>query len=288
MSSSGDDRSSVDRDRSARNDPREESTDEHDRPETVRGWLHWFWTVDRGSAMVVREFLVSVGAVVLVGLLLFSVSGVWPPMVAIESGSMQPHMQPNDLVFLSDNDRFVNDAAHTDTGVVTREAGQETDYRKFGAPGDVIVYTPDGNDGQVPVIHRAHFWVEAGENWYDRADEDHVGSADSCAELRNCPAPNSGFITKGDNGATNQRYDQVRGLSEPVKADWVIGTAEVRVPWLGWIRLQLAELGSGATAQIVFDPNMSVSVFDPGMPSDTAVPVLDRGEPIERADRAPA
>jgi signal peptidase len=227
---------------------------ERERPETVRGWLRWLWTVDRGGPAAAREFLVSVGAVVFVGLLLFSISGVWPPMVAIESGSMEPNMKPNDLVFITDNERFVNDAAQEGTGVVTAEAGSETGYEKFGGHGDVIVFAPDGNERQIPIIHRAHFWVEEGEDWYDRADPDNVGTATSCDELRNCPAPNDGFITKGDNEATNQRYDQARGLSGPVQEEWVIGTAEVRVPWLGWIRLQLAELAVVTGPQVTVEP----------------------------------
>ncbi|WP_245998645.1 S26 family signal peptidase [Halalkalicoccus subterraneus] len=255
MSSPGDGRSPSD----------EESThdgERADRPETVRGWLRWFWTVDRGSAMVVREFLVSVGMVLVVGLLLFSLAGVWPPMVAIESGSMEPNMHPNDLVFITDNDRFVNDAAYGSTGVVTYEAGQESGYEKFNGYGDVIIYEPNGNDRQVPIIHRAHFWVEEGENWYDRADPEHVGNAADCEELRNCPAPNAGFITKGDNEVTNQRYDQARGISGPVAEEWVIGTAEVRIPWLGWVRLQLSELAAGGTPQVVLDTS-PVSVDTP-------------------------
>jgi signal peptidase len=254
MSSSGDDRPRSGGDRSSQSEAR---TDERERPETVRGWLSWFWSVDHGGVAMAREFLISAGAVLLVGLLLFSISGIWPPMVAIESGSMEPNMKANDLVFITDNERFVNDAAHADTGVVTADAGSETGYEKFGGPGDVIVFEPNGNDRQVPIIHRAHFWVDEGEDWYDRADSDHVGNAESCEELRNCPAPNDGFITKGDNEVTNQRYDQARGLSGPVAEEWVIGTAEIRVPWLGWVRLQLAELAA------VTDPGVTVEPATP-------------------------
>lgn len=256
MSSSGDDRSPSDPDRSSQNEAR---TDERERPETVRGWLGWFWSADHGGVAMAREFLISAGAVLLVGLLLFSVSGIWPPMVAIESGSMEPNMKANDLVFITDNDRFVNDAAHGDTGVVTAEAGSESGYEKFNGPGDVIVFEPNGSDRQVPIIHRAHFWVDEGEDWYDRADPDHVGEAESCEELRNCPAPNDGFITKGDNELTNQRYDQARGLSGPVEEEWVIGTAEIRVPWLGWVRLQLAELAA-TTGPTTIEPATPQSV----------------------------
>ena len=174
----------------------------------------------------------SAGAVILVGLLLFTVSGVWPPLVAIESPSMDPHIEKGDLVFVMEEERFAgtNDRA----GVVTAQAADG--YIKFQQPGDVIVYQPDGNEGRTPIIHRAMFYVEPGENWYSRADPAHLGGADNCDELANCPAPHDGFITKGDN---NNQYDQVGNapISEPVDSEWVIGTAEYRVPLLGEIRL---------------------------------------------------
>ncbi|MDG5778860.1 S26 family signal peptidase [Haloarculaceae archaeon H-GB1-1] len=181
---------------------------------------------------VARDIL----AVLLVGVLLFAASGVWPPLVAIESQSMTPHMEVGDLVFVMEEHRFPGDAQQAGTGVVTAHAGASADYRKFQNPGDVIVYEPDGNGRQTPIIHRAMFWVEEGENWYDEADQDDIGGADSCDELANCPAPHAGFITKGD---ANPRYDQVgpSPFSGPVKPGWVVGTAEARVPYLGCVRL---------------------------------------------------
>ncbi|MCU4802803.1 S26 family signal peptidase [Halobacteria archaeon HArc-gm2] len=182
----------------------------------------------------VTDLLSSISAVVLVGLLLFAVSGVWPPLVAIESKSMSPNIHVGDLVFVMEEERFAGEVQQGETGVVTAHAAQSAGYSKFQKPGDVIVYAPDGNNQTTPIIHRAMFWVEDGENWYDEANPEYVGAADSCEELNNCPANESGFITKGD---YNGQYDQVTNLSGPVKASWVIGTAEVRVPWLGCIRL---------------------------------------------------
>ena len=45
---------------------------------TPREWVRWFLETDRGAVAYVREVLSSVLAVVLVGLLLFGVSGLWP------------------------------------------------------------------------------------------------------------------------------------------------------------------------------------------------------------------
>ncbi len=182
--------------------------------------------------MWIREMLSSVGIVLVIGLILFGVSGVWPPMVAVESGSMEPNMEVGDLVFVTEPGRIAPDAADNDIGVVTHEAGETADYRTFGSYGSVVIYRPPGRTAS-PIIHRAMFHVEEGENWYDRADDRYHSAAD-CGELNHCPAPHDGFITLGDN---NGAYDQANGLAAPVKADWVTGVARVRVPYLGYVRL---------------------------------------------------
>jgi len=195
-------------------------------------------TSDDGSSRAIRyavDLLTSVGTVALVGLLLLAVSGIWPPLVAIESGSMEPHIAEGDLVFVMEDGRFSGEGATH--GVVTAQRAEG--YVQFDRPGDVIVFTPDGNERRTPIIHRAILYVKEGENWYDRAEPDAVGDADSCAELTHCPADHSGFITKGDNTRTNREYDQVgrSRITEIVRPEWVVGTAEWRVPILGEIRL---------------------------------------------------
>lgn len=203
--------------------------------------VQWFRTSESAAASLVRDVVVSLLVVVGVGLLLYGVSGVWPPLVAVESDSMEPHLQKGDLVLVVDEGRFAPDYAATDTGVVTAEAGLEHDYRRFGGPGDVIVYRPNGVAGTTPIIHRAHLYVESGENWYDQADQTLV-DADSCEGLAACPAPSTGFVTKGDNEVTNDYYDQQRGISGVVQPEWVRGRAVLRIPWLGWIRLAASDL----------------------------------------------
>ena len=228
------------------------------------GWVRWLFTTDNETVVYVREVTSSIAAVALVGALLFAISGVWPPLVAIESESMEPHIQKGDLVFVMEEHRFADGAATVasgeSTGVVTYATGQETGYSQFSEPGDVIVYRPDGSPSATPIIHRARFWVEKGENWYDRADSDYVGQYRECeadddpntdTALPACPAPNAGFITKGDNEATNGVYDQVAGIADrPVAPRWIIGTAEFRIPWLGNIRLLFGLLG-GSTQTLV-------------------------------------
>ena len=217
-----------------------------DTPDGIRGVVHTLRTAG-GTIGLVREILSTAALVLLIGGLLFAVSGVWPPMVAIKSGSMEPHMSQGDLVFIMDDERLAAEGAVDGTGVVPHEVAEETGHQKFGDRGDVIVFRPDNSTDTDPIIHRAKFYVEEDEDWYDRADQSIV-NADSCEELRSCPAPNEGFITKGDNQQTNDYYDQSRGMTDPVDPEWIEGKAMVRIPALGWIRLWWGDVQHGAMA----------------------------------------
>ncbi|KTG27811.1 S26 family signal peptidase [Haloferax profundi] len=184
------------------------------------------------SRIVARDTLQIVLGILVVGALLFVATGVWPPLVAVESGSMEPTLERGDLVVVTEQGRFTGPAAD-EFGVVT--ANESEGYARIGNAGDVVVYAPPGRRGS-PIIHRAVFAVDAGENWYARANETYVAGADSCAELRNCPAPHAGYITRGDN---NDYYDQARGIAPPVRPQWIRAKAQFHVPYLGLVRLEL-------------------------------------------------
>ncbi|ADB58904.1 Signal peptidase I-like protein [Haloterrigena turkmenica DSM 5511] len=211
------------------------------------GVVRWFLRSDDENVLFVRDVLSSVAIVAVIGLILFGVSGVWPPLVAVESPSMTPNMKTGDLIFVAEDERFVGDGAVAGTGVVTLESGQESGYEKFNNPGDVIVFQPNGNERRTPIIHRAHFRVEEGENWVEtKANEDIAGDI-TCEDITTCPAPHDGFVTKGD---ANSNYDQIAGgaTTTVVKSEWVTGKAMFRVPWLGNIRLTFDKLLGGILA----------------------------------------
>ncbi|WP_224268203.1 S26 family signal peptidase [Haloprofundus salinisoli] len=182
------------------------------------------------ASRLLSDVLQPVAVVTAVFLLLVLVSGVWPPMVAIESGSMDPHMQKGDMVVITATDRFSGGSADA-AGVVTTD--DDGEYRRFVGDGDVIIYNAP-NRG-TPIIHRARFRVEAGENWYERANQSYLpAGVESCDELRNCPAPHGGYVTMGD---ANGVYDQAKGIAPVVKEEWVRAKAGLRIPCLGWLRL---------------------------------------------------
>ncbi|MDI6888531.1 MAG: signal peptidase I [Methanocellales archaeon] len=154
-----------------------------------------------------KDVVFAVTVVAVIASLAYLLAGTWPVMVAVESGSMMPHMYRGDVVFIQGISR---------TNIITYRVGKEINYTSFGDYGDVIVYRPDGNPNVMPIIHRAMYWVDVGDMVPDGAR-----------------APHSGYITKGDH---NSGYDQP-GLSGPVKPEWIVGVAKARIPWIGYFRL---------------------------------------------------
>ncbi len=164
---------------------------------------------------LLRDFLFVISVVAIFASVSHIALGLYAPMVAVESGSMIPHIQVGDIVFVESVDR---------TEIITYEIGKDTGYSSFGEYGDVILYKPYGKEGVTPIIHRAMYYVEKGEPVW-------AGGP---------PAPYAGYITKGDNTRTNTAFDQQGSISylQPVKKEWVIGVARFyRVPVLGYVSL---------------------------------------------------
>ncbi|MEA5038147.1 hypothetical protein SDC9_23829 [bioreactor metagenome] len=168
----------------------------------------------------IRDILIVLIIVAAIGGGLFAVSGTWPALVAVESDSMVPNLNVNDLVFVVEENRY--------GGYLTAVEAQETGKISFGEYGDVIIYRPNGVTGVTPIIHRAITWINA-----------------SVAEQAGFTgeAAHAGYITKGDN---NEAYDQDAvfpsyGRMQPVKEEWIVGKALFVIPIIGFVPLHIFE-----------------------------------------------
>jgi signal peptidase len=164
-----------------------------------------------------RDFLSVLIVFVMISSIFYITMGSFSPMVAVESGSMMPHIQIGDFIFFESADR---------TKIITYDEGKEMGYSTFDEYGDVILYKPRGIEGVTPIIHRAMYYVEEGRPMWPGGPS----------------APFAGYITKGDNPKTNTAYDQQGSISPhlPVKTEWVIGVARLEpVPMLGCVPLAL-------------------------------------------------
>lgn len=119
----------------------------------------------RHGALRDAVVLVAVFALLLGGLYLYT--GVWPPAVIVESGSMmhkecgQPPCDPGvkygRFGFIDPGDLvLVKEVDGVDDVRTLVEGGRET----YGMPGDVIIYYVANDRGGTPIIHRAVAYVE--------------------------------------------------------------------------------------------------------------------------------
>ena len=172
------------------------------------------------------DIAVPLLAVCLLVAVAFGLSGVWPPLVAVESDSMAPGVERGDLVVVTDTERYPAGGL-----VGSHDPAAEGTSERLGGPGDVVVFSPPDSDDP-PILHRVAFAVEAGEDWTERATDDRLSS--DCGDLRHCPAPHDGYVTYGD---ANGEYDQSAGIAPVVREDWIHAKAQFHIPSLGWARI---------------------------------------------------
>ena len=157
----------------------------------------------------IKALLVLVIVIFTIKVSAYAASGTWQPAFSIESGSMKPNMHIGDVILIQSPNR---------TNIITCEDGERLNYKSFNDYGDVIIYHPYGSFHRTPILHRAMYWVEEGEPMWANGP----------------PAPHAGYITKGDN---NREIDQAAFISrlQPVKQEWIIGVARVRIPCMGYL-----------------------------------------------------
>jgi len=230
---------------------------------------------DRGHVQTAIDALVALALVGGLFLAMFGFSGNWPPLVVVESESMQHSHTDSYIGVMDTGDLVMNKKVTVISEVVTYLAGKESNYSAYGGYGDVVIYWRDGDNTLTPIIHRVVLYLTANNDGsfkapelqhltigveYDLADNadswDHItdditihhyGYDDQelnipisamigFAHLRGV-AIHDGFITKGD---FNQEVDQRLGITkyrEPVPFGWIVGKAVGEIPWVGVIKL---------------------------------------------------
>ena len=243
--------------------PRRERDDE-DRPES-------FW---KGLA---RDALVA-GLIVTVFLgALYLYAGVWPPLVVVESSSMQHGSEASSLGVIDTGDMVFQQAASTRSSIITYIEGRATGYATYGDYGDVIIFRRAGTP--TPIIHRAIMYITLHANGtadvpdillLPRAEwvaQNATGTTQVPMYLKSLTirhmgfehninmtfafgaypvGPRTGFVTMGDNNSFRQcrtQRDDCRDGYDPIstmpRLEDVQGRARGEIPWLGLAKLTL-------------------------------------------------
>lgn len=243
----------------------------------------------------------GVAVVIIIGAI-WAYSGVWPPMVVIESGSMMHQPEASSIGVIDTGDLTLVKSVEDDAEVTTYIQGQESGYRTYGNFGDVIIYAKNCDTSQTPIIHRAITrmvlndsgttfdfpevgqWNVAGGSVSFSVWTYHVNGPEGqemtidlnvgqiISNMVNSGTQlHGGFITKGDNNAAVDQlslsYAPGHGTVQPVELDCVLGVARGELPWFGVIKLWLGHSGDKP-------PENSVSSLVVAIVAIVAVPFL--------------
>jgi len=102
----------------------------------------------------VKGLVVALIVVAVIMASLYAYTGKWPPLVVVESDSMQ-HSDDRSFIGVIDTGDLVLVKQTDPDHVVTYLQGQSSGYQTYGEYGDVIIYERYGNPAYKSIIHRA-------------------------------------------------------------------------------------------------------------------------------------
>ena len=214
-----------------------------------------------GHYSIVHDVLVAIIVVLIIITAIYGYTRTWPPVVVVESGSMQHSTESSALGVIDTGDIVMVKKVTSEDDITPWSIGKEKDYKTYGEYGDVIIYDKNGQGG-TPVIHRAIVYIRVNETnkqagdpytfdvpeWgiYNNQTIEYYIEELNLQINYTPPRGHNGYLTKGDNQMTNTKIDQQSGISdvhgrivEQVSIDWVVGVARGEVPWFGLIKLNI-------------------------------------------------
>ncbi|MCU0861373.1 MAG: S26 family signal peptidase [Methanomassiliicoccales archaeon] len=247
------------------------------------------WDSLKGLIVAVVIVLAFIGA-------LWLYAGVWPPLVVVESNSMQHSDTRSYIGVIDTGDLVILKQVGSSSEVRPYLESYPSGYSTYSELGDVIVYRPLGSDTRTPIIHRAvcrveynstgggfdvpalrsipaDMWTVKGDarTWYDiRGTLVLYDMGFNQVEVRinfttmlsnfaaTHIAPHGGFITLGDNNRGVVDQSSIGGVCwRPVQDDWINGVARGEIPWFGLIKLYV----NGQASQVPIPSNSQTNLL---------------------------
>jgi len=111
--------------------------------------------------LFLRDAGIALLFVVFILLAMFAYSGLWPPLVVVESNSMM-HGNGNTshIGTIDTGDLVLVKKVNHPSDITTYARGLSTGYKTYGDYGNVIIYKREGSDATTPIIHRAMIYLE--------------------------------------------------------------------------------------------------------------------------------
>ena len=102
-------------------------------------------------------------ALLVVGIIMGAIlaySQVWPPVVVVESYSMQHSYTESYIGVIDTGDIVLVQRSPNRSDITTYLQGRASGHSTYGDYGDVVVYKPSGREDLTPIIHRTFIYLE--------------------------------------------------------------------------------------------------------------------------------
>jgi signal peptidase len=151
----GDEEEIVDEDFDSE-DEDEDQDEEEEKPFTSAAWD------------IIKDVAIAFIIVIIIISSIYIYTGNWPPVVVVESDSMQHSDTESFLSVIDTGDLVLVQRIESRSDVVTYMEGVRTGHWTYDEPGDVLIYKKNGfPQSQVtPVIHRALIYLRYNESGY--------------------------------------------------------------------------------------------------------------------------
>ncbi|MCJ2555563.1 MAG: hypothetical protein LN415_00415 [Candidatus Thermoplasmatota archaeon] len=260
----------------------ESEPEDKEKKDRKRKWI-------RSILFLLRDLGVAALIVGIILLSLFLYTGNWPPMVVVESKSMQHSHTESFVGVIDTGDLVLVQNAPSKSDIITYVEGRATGYGTYGEFGDVIIYKQGGNYEAKSIIHRALIrldWnessgtidipdldrLELGADWSGKMSGgetvtspygldgtitlNHVGFADVTVTLSI-----SGYISQfnrsGDpsGSAFVALGDNNGGRTDLdiIRQEWIEGRARGEIPWFGLLKLTLFRDSGAPCCSEIYD-----------------------------------
>ncbi len=113
-----------------------------------------------------KGLFIAAAIVIVIILGLFAYSGLWPPLVVVESESMQHSDTTSYIGVIDTGDLVVVKTISSLSEIKTYVSSLNEGYQTYGDYGDVVIYNRDGSVLAKPVIHRAIVELEFNSTSY--------------------------------------------------------------------------------------------------------------------------
>ncbi len=112
---------------------------------------------------IVQDVIIAFVIVMIIIGAIYLYTGNWPPVVVVESKSMQHSNDESFLGVIDTGDLVLVKSIESEKDVVSYMKGKRIGHETYSEYGDVLIYQKNGYGEITPVIHRAIVWLEYNE-----------------------------------------------------------------------------------------------------------------------------